>query len=174
MVNCPVPHRPVQWSVIPLAIAGLAATTLPAVVQSPAQANEFERCATALTRSGVSIEEADYACANALHPVDVSSCYTKVLDDISLESGALLYACRRVRRPLELATCVVDIHRDRLNEGSTAVLENCRRSLLPVRYSQCVVGLIDASAIELSDSLSECIAGGYRPRDISPTFIPAD
>lgn len=174
MVNCRLRSNPFQSSVIPLAIAGLVAAALPVAVQTPAQANDYERCAQGLIESGVTREDAAYACATALHPTDVSTCFTKVNTDVGLESSELLAACRRVRRPLELATCVVDIHRDRLSEGSLAVLDNCRRSLLPVRYSECVVGLIGASASELDDSLSECIAGGYRPRDIAPTFIPVD
>lgn len=174
MVNCRLRFRPFQSSVIPFAIAGLAAAALPITIQSPAQANDYESCARSLINAGISIQDADYACATALHPTDVSACFTKVAGDVSLDSSDLLHACRRVRRPTELATCVVDIHSDRLSEGSIAVLDNCRRSLEPVRYSECVNGLIAASAIALDESMSECIAGGYRPRDIAPTFLPAD
>ncbi|MEO0827923.1 MAG: hypothetical protein AAFX95_16110 [Cyanobacteria bacterium J06639_16] len=174
MVNCRLRSNPFQFSVIPFAIAGLAAAALPITVQAPAQANDYESCAQGLTDVGITVEDAAYACATALHPTDVSTCFTKVNNDVGLDSSALLSACRRVRRPVDLATCVVDIHRDRLGEGSLAVLDNCRRSLLPVRYSECVTGLIEATALPIDDSLSECIAGGYRPRDIAPTFIPVD
>ena len=91
-----------------------------------------------------------------------------------------LDACRRVRRPLELATCVMMIHGSTEtmpldDNGSKLVLDSCRKSLLPERYGRCVVGfrnnpmqksIVDASMTDRTkglDGLNTCLdATDYR------------
>jgi hypothetical protein len=116
---------------------------------SPAQANEYQSCTASLT--GVKLDRLSVAqgCAEALHPQDVGTCVVRIVNDKSVNSKIVnldaLDACRRVRRPLELATCVTMIHESTetmplSNDGSKLVLDSCRKSLLPERYGRCVVG----------------------------------
>ncbi|MFE4107710.1 hypothetical protein [Almyronema epifaneia] len=161
-----------QWPVIQLAIAGLVAASLPLAAQRPALSNDFRDCAAALLAAGVETGVAAEACATALNPDDVAECVTDIKAQTELTLADVVYACRRVRRPLELANCTVDIHSNLLLTNSEAALTNCRRSLLPLRFSDCVVGLNQAASLELNNALERCIGAGYEPRDISPTFIP--
>jgi len=76
-----------------------------------------------------------------------------------------LYNCYRDRRPLELATCVVEINEFLEADDTGIIVENCRRSLLPLRYSDCVVGLTNAGeeAIAPVAAMEECISADAFP-----------
>ena len=116
---------------------------------SPAQANEYQSCSASLT--GVKLDRLSIAqgCAEALHPEHVGTCVARIVNDTSVKNQIVnldaLDACRRVRRPLELATCVTMIHQSTQtmplsSDASKQVLDSCRKSLLPERYGRCVVG----------------------------------
>ena len=116
---------------------------------SPAQANEYQSCSASLTEVKLDRLSVAQGCAEALHPQDVGTCVVRIVNDKSVNSKIVnldaLDACRRVRRPLELATCVTMIHQSTetmsfSNDASKMVLASCRKSLLPERYGRCVVG----------------------------------
>ena len=168
-----------------LGSVGLGSMTLLSLGNvSPAQANEYQSCTDRLT--GVKLDPVSIAqgCAEALHPQDVGTCVERIVNDKSVNSKIVnldaLDACRRVRRPLELATCVTMIHGSTetmplSNDGSKLVLDSCRKSLLPERYGRCVVGfranpmqkaIVDITMTDRTkglDGLSTCLdATDYR------------
>jgi hypothetical protein len=97
-----------------------------------------------------------------------------------LNSGLdALRNCRQVRRPLELATCVVNIHSMTKEPAIGEVLDGCRRSLLPERFANCVVGIsnpINAPKFNIppSEAMNACIDAPDRIEDTFPTYIPQD
>ena len=115
----------------------------------PAQANEYQSCSASLTEVKLDRLSVAQGCAEALHPQDVGTCVVRIVNNQSVNNKIVnldaLDACRRVRRPLELATCVTMIHQSTetiplSNDASKMVLDSCRKSLLPERYGRCVVG----------------------------------
>jgi hypothetical protein len=111
------------------------------------------------------------ACGQALHPTDLASCTAGVTGTAEVSAEQALMACQSDRRPDELATCVTDIYGSLDVASATAVLNNCRLSVLPVRFADCVVGVADAASLTTAESMNQCIAAGYRPDDVAPTFI---
>lgn len=167
-----------QWPVIPfLAGALLSASSLPLIshaAQAQATDRNYDACADELLGAGVEAEAAAIACASAYRPTEVSSCVTGVLDAADVTPTAALSTCSRDRRPDEMASCVADIHRNLVVDDSTAVLENCYRTILPERYAACVTGIADEVGYATDDALATCIAAGYRPVNVTPTYIPMD
>jgi hypothetical protein len=162
-----------RWSAIPFLSAGLLAAV--PLVAGQAQANEYAACADALLDLDLDRETVASACALAYHPEEVSSCVTGVLSETTTITPVdALSACSRDRRPLEVATCVTDIHTTLPVSDSAAVLDHCHRSLLPVRYSQCVIAIAETADFTTDESLARCIAAGYRPTDVAPTYIPVE
>lgn len=140
-----------------------------------AKIRDYRSCTTGLKNAGIADADVAAACAAALYPRDLSICVSEIDSDTDITAPDALSACRRVRRPVALAKCVVDITGTGVEttEQST-VLDSCRRSLLPNRFSNCVVGLKTGVNIPISDALSSCIAASSRPRDVTPGFIPRD
>lgn len=134
-------------------------------------ANDYESCTSGLIDAGITANAAAGACGTALHPAELSSCTVDVLGAAEVDAEQALLACQNDRRPQELATCVGDIHQGLEVANSTAVVNNCRRSVLPVRFSDCVVGVATAASLPVAESMTQCIAAGYRPEDVAPTFI---
>ncbi|MGF1567604.1 MAG: hypothetical protein ACFCVD_05980 [Nodosilinea sp.] len=167
------PTSPLRSQCPALQFAVIALMVVPTAMLSPsaAAANEFGRCTSSLIDAGVEAEVASTACAQALHPEEVSSCVVNITGTTDIEPGQALSACGNDRRPDELATCVTSIHSALAIDNSADVLGNCRRSVLPVRYSDCVIGVSAAADLTTVDSMAECIAAGYRPVDVAPTFI---
>jgi hypothetical protein len=166
-----------RWSAIPFAAAGLLATLGISLVPQAAQANDYAACAAALRDLDLTLDRATIAdaCALAYRPQEVSGCVTGVLSETTtITPVAALSACSRDRRPPEVATCVTDIHTTLPVADSPSVLDHCHRSLLPVRYSQCVIGLAETLDFTTDESLARCIAAGYRPENVAPTYIPLD
>lgn len=153
-----------------LAIASLFALAIP---NRPAIAlTEYQVCAYELLRADISPERTAIACSEALVPKDLSRCVLRISYQTPTISNEALTACTRVRRPLELASCTVDINTKTQGAEAIKVLDYCRRSLLPVSFSECVIGLsrqIDASTPKALDT---CIAADDFPRELSPTFAP--
>lgn len=140
---------------------------------APAQANEYQSCTASLTDVKLDRTSASKGCAEALHPEHVGTCVVRIVNDKSVANKitnvAALDACRRVRRPIELATCVTNIHGSSEATpvdaaGSMAVLDACRKSLLPERYGRCVVGLYrDPLKMTVAEGLNTCLdATDYR------------
>jgi hypothetical protein len=151
-----------------------------AIVAAPAQANWFQskplengykRCGTSLDQAGIAKDVAATACAEVLYPEDLGACVVNITP-LKLDAMTTLNACRRVRRPLELATCVQDVHKQDGNAVLGNVLEACRQSLLPERYGKCVVGLNQSLAVPTAKGLTTCIDASDRPIDMLSTFVP--
>jgi hypothetical protein len=90
--------------------------------------------------------------------------------EVGIPGEEALYNCYRDRRPLELATCVVDINQFLEADDPGRIVENCRRSLLPLRYSDCVVGLTNTAeeTINPTVALEDCISADAFPRALTP------
>lgn len=165
-----------------------ALATLPAALmaiaipQAPAQANDFRGCVRRLVNTGINQEIAGRSCAQALVPGDLSDCVADIKGTTELKPEDILSACYRVRRPTELASCVVTIDRRLLrgikpettegtgsNDLTSLALDNCRRSLLPERYSECVTGYAGAaSEATPAKAMEVCISAESVNRDYSP------
>ncbi len=141
-----------------LAIAGLFAMAIPSSPATAASFNPFQVCAGELVRANISLELASQACAQALAPQDVSLCVLRIKTLTAIAVNDALVACTRVRRPLELASCVVDINERTQDPEANSVLGYCRRSLLPVRFSECVIGLSREVDFSPASALTTCSA----------------
>lgn len=140
-------------TVAPVAIASLIASVIPL----PANAvNEYQRCASNLLTAGVAAESASVACAQALHPQELSECVFYIRKHTPVLAPDALAGCVRVRRPMQLAECVIDINRNTQDAIPTAVLDNCRRSVIPTRFSECVVGLSRQVNLPPSQAMETC------------------
>lgn len=71
--------------------------------------NQFDVCLQEIVKSNVSIELADTACADALIPKDLSYCVQKISNNTQITGEMALKNCYLVRRPVDMANCVVDI-----------------------------------------------------------------
>ena len=140
-----------------LAIAGLLAIAIPPQTAT-AGSNEFKTCADELLRANISRNRAASVCAEALYPEDLSLCVLKIKALTPIIADDALYGCQRVRRPLELASCVVDINKHTQNPDVILAFDRCRRSLLPVRFSECVIGLSREIDFSSTEALETCIA----------------
>lgn len=160
------------------ALLGVSALLNPMLIvtQQPAAAStakDYRQCGERLSAAGVAPEVAAAACAEVLHPGDVGQCVLNINAN-QVDALTALDACRRVRRPLALSTCLQDIHRQDETALLTNVLEACRVSLLPERYANCVVGLNQSLDVPTATGLSTCLDASDRPVDMLSTFIPAD
>lgn len=145
-----------------LAITGLLAMAIPPEAAT-ANSNEFKTCAAELLRANISRNLAAQVCAEALYPEDLSLCVLKINAQTPIIADEALYSCQRVRRPLELASCVVDINQYTQNPEVLLVLDRCRRSLLPLRFSECVIGLSREIDFSSTEALETCIAAEDSP-----------
>lgn len=198
--------RATRFALVQLAIAGLATLTLPAAPTRASDSNntstlkqgsgsysdyraddlDYQLCATRLLAAGIVEVDAASACALALYPRDLSRCVSQIDEGTIITATDALDGCRRVRRSLDLATCVIDINTDVIdintdvtdintdtqNTVALDVLDNCRRSLLPTRFANCVVGLSRETSLVPAIAMDVCIAAGDRPRNVLPSFVP--
>jgi hypothetical protein len=147
------------------AIAALGLVQVPEV-----QANPYNACIQDLTNAKLNQDPTKdlmiKGCAEALHPDQVGTCVSRISSptDNPIAAAAALDACRRVRRPLDLATCVGDIRNADAQAPMMDVLDSCRRSLLPERFGQCVVGLRNKPLEQpIAQNLTSCLdASDYR------------
>jgi hypothetical protein len=151
-------------------LAGLMTVLLPVL---PSQAgNDYQICTAKLKSAKVEDAIAAKVCAEALHPQDVGRCVERIILK-KLEVDPTVEACRRVRRPLELAECVTDIAQQDAKSPLAEVLDHCRRSLLPERFGECVVGLNQQPLkVNVPEALGICIDASDRPKDLQ--LIPLD
>ncbi|MGL5876082.1 MAG: hypothetical protein ACRC2R_27620 [Xenococcaceae cyanobacterium] len=85
---------------------GLFAATIPS---RPAIASSFDSCLRELQGKNISGEQASIACAEAFEPDTLSTCTERISAKGSIPAEDALKACFRVRRPLDLASCVTNI-----------------------------------------------------------------
>jgi hypothetical protein len=165
------------------AIAALGLVQVPEV-----QANPYNACIQDLTNAKLNQDPTKdlmiKGCAEALHPDQVGTCVSQISapTDNPIAAAAALDACRRVRRPLDLATCVGDIRNADAQAPMMDVLDSCRRSLLPVRFGECVVGLRSKPLEQpIAQNLTSCLdASDYRKdvqlrplSDLLAPYVPA-
>ena len=152
-----------------LAALGLLASAVPIspasaiTIRFPRLRNTYRVCAVELIEAGVGAEAAAAACADALHPRDISKCALQINRKTNISGLEALSSCRRVRRPAELANCVVNINSKTKTQPAAPllVLDGCRRSLLPEQFAECVVGLSGKLDFSTDRLISTCLD----PRD---------
>ncbi len=81
--------------------------------------NQFDVCVDQMVGSGVTAEKAGTACADALIPKELSRCVDMIRSRTVIDPNNALAACYRVRRPVDLANCVVDIDHELLQSKAT-------------------------------------------------------
>ncbi len=133
-------------------------------------AQNVDVCASDLIKSGVTGKQAAAACADALEPKEISACVAKIQSGSNIAAIDALQACYRVRRPADLASCVVDINGKLQESDAPLALDNCRRSLLPKHYADCTLGLV-GSVKELSatEAMETCISAEIFPSQLFPS-----
>ncbi|MEC4807050.1 MAG: hypothetical protein SAJ12_18335 [Jaaginema sp. PMC 1079.18] len=100
-----------RLTALTLVPAGLLAISCPQAAK--ADWNPFEICAEELLATeAISPEQVAIACAEALEPKDLSYCVIKINTFTPVDAVSALQACFRDRRPLELATCTVNITKE--------------------------------------------------------------
>jgi hypothetical protein len=137
--------------------------------------NAYQTCAKELATAKIATDAAADACAKALHPDELSRCVTRTstAKDVQVSAVEALSNCRQVRRPAELATCIVDIRQLTKDAPVADVLDTCRRSLLPISFSKCVVGLHKELKLAAKPSMDSCIDANF-PRDFVSNLLPLD
>lgn len=81
--------------------------------------NPFDTCLSEIINTGVSAEQANTACADALIPKELSYCVQKISSNTQVKPEDALTNCYQVRRPVEMANCVVDINKTILGGNSS-------------------------------------------------------
>jgi hypothetical protein len=80
--------------------------------------NPFDTCLSEIVNSGVTVEQANTACADALIPKELSYCVQKISNNTKVKAEDALKNCYQVRRPVDMANCVVDINNTILGGNS--------------------------------------------------------
>lgn len=165
---------PLRQGIAAVAIAGFSAALMPLAASANLfRSNDYEVCTRRLLDDGISVEAASVACAAALEPTDIAACVDRIIDRTEISPEDALDSCTQVRRPREMASCVVSIDGNVDDVVSLEAMEQCTRSLLPDDYSDCVVGINDATDLSAPALLEACIAADYRIPSFYPNFEPA-
>lgn len=158
-------------SLTPLFISTATANILDPIVINRRVGADYSICAGELLDRGIVPDQVAIACSQAIIPADLSFCVTKINRLTSVTAMDALSACTRVRRPVEMSTCVVDIFNRTTGANpsvfvspANAILDNCRRSLLPLKFADCVIGLSQHIDFRASSDgvLRSCIAAEER------------
>lgn len=128
-----------------------------------ASLSDFDICIRELTDTGLSTPQAAEGCARAFRPKDLAYCVKRINFYTQINPENLLNNCFQVRRPQELADCVVDIRKKADNVDANAVMGYCRRSLLPQRFASCVLGVNSQANTGINESLDLCIKADNLP-----------
>ena len=156
-------------------LVGLVALELPGTAEIStldSTRNDYNTCATTLLRLKVSTEETAATCSRAFKPEDLATCVRRSVDDGKLPIVESLAACRNVRRPVEMSSCVVDIRRQLSDAPPLEVLNRCQASLLPERYANCVLGINPPIQAPSASKLTSCIDASAVPQELDPSIIP--
>jgi hypothetical protein len=126
-------------------------------------------CISSLIDSGVTGKQAAAACADALEPKQISACVATIQSNTQIAVIDALQACYRVRRPSDLASCVVDINGQLKETDAPLALDNCRRSLLPKHYADCTLGLLgNVKELSGAEAMETCISAEVFPSELDP------
>lgn len=155
-----------------MATAFISPVLLNLTISNSVQAeNQFDVCLKQIVNSGVNVEQANTACADALIPKELSYCVSQISTQTQVVAEDALKNCYQVRRPVDMANCVVDIDNkilknyapstnsqtetsaeetDTIEITSNTIdqesplmlaLETCRSTIAPDRHSECVIAL---------------------------------
>lgn len=156
-------------SLTPLFISAATANIIDPVVINRRVGADYNVCAGELLDRGIAADQVAIACSQAVVPPDLSLCVAKISRLTPVNASDALNACNRVRRPVEMSTCVVDIFNRTIGSNPSVItssaniiLDNCRRSLLPLRFSDCVAGLSRQINFGSDVALRACIAAEER------------
>lgn len=100
-------RRFLKLTAIAFSVPVLFNITTPMAVKAE---NQFDVCLREIVNSGVSVEQADTACASALVPKDLSFCVQNISKNTAIAPDSALKNCYLARRPRDMANCVVDIN----------------------------------------------------------------
>lgn len=125
--------------------------------------SDFDICIRELTDTGLTASQAAEGCARAFLPKNLAYCVKKINFHTQISPENLLNNCFQVRRPQELANCVVDIHKKADGIDANAVMGYCRRSLLPQRFASCVLSINSQANTGINESLDLCIKANNSP-----------
>lgn len=181
-------------------IAFLSPALLSVTNPSPVKAgNQFDICVEEMVDSGVDVQQAGTACADALIPKELSLCVEKITENTAITPEDALQNCYRVRRPVDMAYCVVDIDEEilqdyrsknnpkaetsgeerettetsltELDSSLMLALDSCRSSLLPARHSECVIALSRTpQPMSPVKAMETCLDAEDFPRDLFPAY----
>lgn len=162
MTIMPTRHRFLFFSFVfsasQVTILFLGLMAIPKVPASAMYQSEYQSCAAELSRLDIAKEQVAEVCAKALRPREISNCIARIAQFAPIPARDGLAVCSQVRRPLELATCAIDIYNRTQDASRTSVLDYCRRSLLPVRFSECVVALSRELDFSPAKAMETCIS----------------
>lgn len=151
--------------------AAQSANALPVVTQTQPLEREFEACTDTLMDLDIDLATTVDACGAAQHPKDLSKCVNNISSNTSIASDEALAGCVRVRRPVDMAKCVVTLDGEFDGDLSPQVLGYCSRSLLPTVFENCVEGVYDEDQTEAMMVMSACVEPDYdAPQVFLPTF----
>jgi hypothetical protein len=74
--------------------------------------NQFDVCLRELTTAGVTTEQAQTGCADALVPRELSTCVRTIATATDIKAIDALKSCYQVRRPVDMGNCVVNINKN--------------------------------------------------------------
>lgn len=106
-------------------IAFITPSLFTAVFPSTVKAgNQFDVCLQQLVDSGVAVASAQTGCATALLPGELSSCVRNIASNTDIPADSALQNCYRVRRPVDLGNCVVNINRNSIVNYSNSASQS--------------------------------------------------
>jgi hypothetical protein len=135
------------------------------------KANDYQVCASQLLTAGIENDVAADACAEALHPHDLSRCVLRIEAGTEVLAEDALSGCKRVRRPLDMSSCVLNVDDDSQGTVPNEALDYCRRSLLPLEFSECVIGLRREIDYTPLTAMNICISADDRPVDYQSDYV---
>ena len=149
------------------------ANGLPFSTRTHPSEGEFESCAEALIDLEIDLNTSVDACGAAYAPKDLSKCVKRISTNTTIISDDALAGCVRVRRPIDMAKCVVSLDGEFDGTLSSQVLGYCGRSLLPRVFENCVEGIYDVDSTDPMMVMSACVEPDYdAPQVFLPTFNP--
>jgi hypothetical protein len=74
--------------------------------------NQFDVCLKDLIAAGVTTEQAQTGCADALVPRELSTCVGTISNNTDIKAIDALKSCYQVRRPVDMGNCVVTINKN--------------------------------------------------------------
>ena len=156
-----------------MALMADSATALPFSTRTSPTEREFEACADILMDLDMSVPTIAEACGAAQEPKALAKCIDGISSNTSITSDEALAGCVRVRRPEEMAKCVVSLDAEFDEALSSPVLGYCSRSLLPDVFENCVEGLYDPDTMDAMTLMASCVEVDYQaPQVFLPTFNP--